>query len=56
VSKNTKDNYPMYQQRPCQYLLLHGKWQITKSSKPCKTLFVNTPGIWKMFKGIEKKY
>jgi hypothetical protein len=37
------------------YLVLHGKWQITKSSKLCKTLFVNTPGIWKMFKGLEKK-
>jgi hypothetical protein len=36
-------------------LLLHGQWQITKSSKPYRTLFVNTPGIWKMFKGLGKK-
>jgi hypothetical protein len=26
-----------------------------QSSKPCKTLFINTPLIWKMYKGIKKK-
>jgi hypothetical protein len=31
------------------------KSKIVSSSKPYKTLFINTPLIWKMFKGIRNK-
>jgi len=26
-----------------------------KSSKPCKTLLINTPLFWKIYKGIRKE-